>query len=267
MEFKAFTQGLSSKGSLLIAKGKPAMAKGAEYAKQHKKACIVGGSAVLLGLVAITSLGYVVSGDNHAVNKHSMAEALPKKQVIKHLAQSMQQNVQSSKIDTVQKEIERLNQTLASSGDKEDITSLKQQLNGIQHSLEKVVIASKAASLSAAKTRQAQSTSQKNAQKNLKALKAQLARIQKAVVKPKFLPASALPFHVEGIDYWNNQPMVTIAMGDIKGGYHYKLMAPGMRFSCNTGVTDCSWRLEQIKTQPNMAIFQNAKNQQVKVEI
>jgi hypothetical protein len=68
-----------------------------------------------------------------------------------------------------------------------------------------------------------------------------------------------LPFKIEGIDFWNNQPMVSIAMKDTSGVTHYRLIGKGMEAA--------DWRLKSLNAKTKTIIFINSKNKKVKTEL
>jgi len=102
-------------------------------------------------------------------------------------------------------------------------------------------------------------------------VRAQLNAIHKAVVPQHYLPESILPFQVEGLSFWNGQPMVTIAMTGINGQHFFKLIGQGNEYSCSThnhrqnGCT--SWTVKSIHVNTGVVIFEDHHGQHVRVSL
>lgn len=110
-------------------------------------------------------------------------------------------------------------------------------------------------------------------QRQAKKLEDQLKSIQGKLTKQHYLPADILPFMVLSKGYWGTQLMVTVAIKDINGGYHYRLMGQGQQFSCSGQQPikgHCqNWILKKVSNVPPEAIFVNTDHpsQRVKVDL
>ena len=80
-----------------------------------------------------------------------------------------------------------------------------------------------------------------------------ILQIKDQMIPKKYLPSSALPFQVLGIDMWNGQPKVTL---ELKGE-----LAPPL------GINEIQdgWTLKDLQFTPPMVFFENDKGQQVKL--
>lgn len=101
-------------------------------------------------------------------------------------------------------------------------------------------------------------------------LQKQLQAIHKAVVPQQYLSAHYLPFQVEGLSFWNGQPMITISMPGVNGQPFYKLIGQGNAYSCQAHASrhGCNaWTVKSIDVDAGIVIFINHVGQQVKVAL
>ena len=82
----------------------------------------------------------------------------------------------------------------------------------------------------------------------------QIQQHMKQEAKPHYLPAKVLPFRVAGIDIWNGVIKVTVKLGD-----ELNLL------SINDSIA--GWTLQNVATEPAIAVFKNKQNQFVKVDL
>lgn len=114
-------------------------------------------------------------------------------------------------------------------------------------------------------------STQKSLSQSNKAVEHQLSEIHKAVMPIHYLSASILPFHVEGLSFWNGKPMVTISMVGLGGQHFYKLIGQGGEYGCSFQSTQghgcVSWMVKNINVNSGIVIFANHRGQFVKVTL
>lgn len=102
-------------------------------------------------------------------------------------------------------------------------------------------------------------------------VKAQISAIHKAVVPAQYLSLSVLPFTVQGLSFWNGQPMVTISMMGMGGQPFYKLIGQGNEYGCSfhrEHQTGCrSWIVQSININTGVVIFSDHQGQLVRVSL
>lgn len=107
--------------------------------------------------------------------------------------------------------------------------------------------------------------------KSNKVVQRQLSEIHKAVTPVHYLPVSTLPFRVEGLSFWNGQPMVTISMVGLAGQHFYKLIGQGGEYGCSYhtahGHGCASWIVKHINVDSGAVVFANHNGQFVKVSL
>lgn len=99
----------------------------------------------------------------------------------------------------------------------------------------------------------------------------QLTAIHKAVVPQRYLPSTVLPFQIEGISYWNGEPMLTISMRGTNGEIHYKLLAKGNAYGClnhQSRQHGCNrWMVKSINTDNDEVLLNNQQGLFVRVVV
>ena len=210
---------------------------------------------VLCGLVLFIGI---------AVVKHSHRNTAKSDVVSKSLidAEQMQQASQNNQvINGLQTKLEQIKQDLSQSHDSssQNIQQLKVQITDLEQSFAEIEQNAKDAKLAAQQSNKSSQQNYIEATKHAIKVESQLNAIHKQLTPPKYLPESVLPFKAVGLDYWNGKPMVTVAMKDVNGSMHYRLLGKNMLFA--------GWKLRELITEKRAAIFTNSKNRKVKVEL
>jgi hypothetical protein len=124
--------------------------------------------------------------------------------------------------------------------------SLNVKVDAINHQLEDIKVATDQTQLRSIIT-----GSTKQLSEQLQSLQKMTQSIKSRISPQNYLPVSALPFQVVGIDLWN---------GDLKA-----TLRSGGQLSAPMGISEVKdgWRLMQLSTNPLQAVFQNSKGQKV----
>ncbi len=216
---------------------------------------------LVVGSVGTHKLHKQAINHTYAINSSKDSSIAAKMQVADSQAKMAQ--LMQKKLDTMQAE---LSKSFLSS---QKLAELESQIHALSQSVNGMKASSDALKTAALKSEVLSQETQQAATQQVEKMRAQLSKITKAIVPQHYLPISDLPFQVAGIDFWNGKPMVSVAMKDMNGVTHYRLMGQGMSFDCSGGNrTDCSnWALSKLHTAPNEAIFMNQKGQKIKVKL
>ena len=269
---------LKSGSAVLKEKSGDGAAKVKALYRSKPRYFLVGG-VVVIGLLAGSVLAASMSGhsvpneDKNAVSaKSSQAKTTDNTSAI---AEQMQQK---SVADTQMKQAEELKKQLSAIQDEikdsnqsnQQLKQLHSQMAALSQAVEKVQQSADQARAAAQQSIAASQSSAKAGQAQVAKVETQIEAIHKQLSPQNYLPVSNLPFEVVGSGYWGNQLMVTIAMKDVNGGYHYRLMGEGQQFNCTSfawKVPSCSnWNLKNISNDPATAIFVNAQNPKKRVK-
>ncbi|MHC4397908.1 MAG: hypothetical protein ACYS1A_19865 [Planctomycetota bacterium] len=174
-------------------------------------------------------------------------------------AQKLRENNERQTVSNLQIKLNEIEKQISGLSQNKTAQTQREQISGLAQSIAKIINS----------TAVAQKTSQQNAkalQKNyqdltarINNLTAKIAQLSKQLTPVKYLSANTLPFKVAGIDFWNNRPMVSIAMKDPAGVIHYRLIGEGMAAE--------GWRIRSLNSNTKTLIFINSKNQKVKTEL
>jgi len=235
------------------------------------------------GSMLFTGVGNIRHNYNYSAVKTKSKQVLPghaisqigKAQLTEQeIAASMQETPSKDKaLDKLLTQITSMQDTLAKShiASNEQIKQLQAQLVQLGQKVADIGQKTIDAKLAAIKSEQLSQTNYQASKQQFPKVESQLRQIRRQLTRKKYLPASVLPFEVVGIDFWNNEPQATIAIRDIHGVMHYRLMARGSMFGCRSQrwkLHHCTnWELFKLTTSPNVVIFRNHRGQMVREEI
>lgn len=94
----------------------------------------------------------------------------------------------------------------------------------------------------------------KKLEASLTSLQAQVNHLTEKLSPPHYLSANALPFRIDSVDLWNGLPYVAITEHQQHG-------------LLGLGDNQAGWTLTHLNVQDKTAIFKNAKQQQVYVQL
>jgi hypothetical protein len=238
---------------------------------------------VIGGVIIVGVIGLWVfhSFDSHNITKpvsvKSYSYVAPKQSSISVARQMQQTSVESAQqrqaaslkiqLSKIQRELKNANKS------NPKINQLEEQVASLTGVIQQVDQNALAAKLAAQKSTQAtidvQNTSKESVAQVAK-VEAQVTAIHRQLTPQKYLPASSLPFEVVGSGYWGNKQVVTIAMKDVGGTDHYRLMGLGEQFNCQSfgwRLPNCTnWDLSKISKNPNYVIFTASSNPAKKVK-
>ena len=222
-------------------------------------------------IVAVVAAGVIimsVPGGGHSnvkakAEKNTNVAAQMQQQSI--AASQEQQNAALQKqLAAMQRELER------STKAQEKLSQLQGQIGQLTQAVQGVQQSADQAKDAAQQSIEASETSAKVGQAQVAQVQSQIEAIHKQLSPDNYLPVTDLPFEVVGSGYWGNDLMVTIAIKDVNGGYHYRLMGVGQQFNCTSfqwKVPDCAtWNLKSIAGDPAQVIFVNASDLTKKVK-
>lgn len=237
------------------------------YAHMSKSAKLIVVWAVAATIIGLTVFSVVKTIDEKLV-PHVAATShtsVSRKNKDVDLAVQMQsQNIQQKNNDVLSEKLSQIQKTLDhSSMSTKRLSKIEGQIKALSQAIldmKKSTSAIQSASLNSAHI------SEKNqivTNQQVRRVESELAKISHAVTPTHYLPITALPFKVVGLDFWNGKPMASIGMKDMNGVMYYRLMGQGMSFDCNGHCEN--WTLAKIKTDPNELLFSNQKGQKIKV--
>lgn len=252
---------IASLGQYLLCKAKSL------YAHVSKRPKLVLVWAVIATIMGLTVF-FIVKTINKKAVPHIAATShtsVSRKNKDVNLALQMQsQNIQQKNNDVLSDKLSQIEKTLdQSSMSTERLSKIEGQINTLSQAIldmKKSTSAIQSASLTSAHI------SEKNqiaTNQQVRRVESELAKISHAVTPTHYLPITALPFKVVGLDFWNGKPMASIGIKDMNGVMHYRLMGQGMSFDCHGRCEN--WTLAKIKTDPNELLFSNQKGQKIKV--
>lgn len=162
------------------------------------------------------------------------------------------QSVQSQKLTQIERQLENLSVAVSKPtvSESSDSPKVQQQLAQIEQQLAGINLPKQSANITGVVLKSKQAVLAK-----IQAMQTLLQTIQTQVTPKQYLPVTALPFQVAGIDIWNGRPKATLRVGHD--------VAPPL------GVNDSQdgWTLVHLQFSPAEAIFKNARGQEVKVTL
>ncbi len=223
---------------------------------------------VMIGLILILGIGLsLLHHRASASSKHTISRSKISSTALR-MQTAAQKEAEAKALQTTLQKIQQEISNVSLSQEKGTILAL--QITALKKDIQMLkdgIVTAKNVALANNAQAQANEASEN---KRTEQMTKQLSKISKAIVPKKYLSLSALPFQVVGIDFWNGKPMVSIAMKDINGVMHYRLIGVGMKFDCgvqSSKVKVCSnWTLHELQTSPNEAVFINDRDQKVKME-
>lgn len=210
---------------------------------------------IIVILLAVTFFG----GQSHKaqvkVNNpkvHALAEVMQQRSVpVVHL------NALKAQLAAIEDKLNQPNQTA------QTLSRLEQQIGHLTQVVSQVQHTALIAHQDTAQSNQAMVKSSAQNRLQVKKLTAQIAVLNKQLIPPKFLPATTLPFKVVGSAYWGNQLMISIALPDVSGAVHYRLMGVGEVFACGNvshPIKGCrNWRLSTLTSSTAIFSSENGK--------
>jgi hypothetical protein len=260
-------------------KTKNAYVKLGESYKAKPVYFVIGG-VVIVGVIGL-GLFHIFDGHNptKSVPVKSYSYVAPKTSSI-NIARQMQQtsvaSAQQRQAASLKLQLSQIQNELQNSNKSNPkINQLETQVASLTGAIQQVEQNALAAKLAAQKSIQATTDAQNTSKESVAQVakvEAQVTAIHKQLTPQKYLPASSLPFEVVGSGYWGNQQVVTIAMKDVGGTDHYRLMGKGEQFNCQSfgwKLPNCTnWDLSKISKNPNYVIFVDSSNpaKEVKAE-
>lgn len=203
-----------------------------------KKKKIIIGSSTAAGVIVLGSLCFALGGSNSATTEHHytlgqngmLTQNHPVNPVLTKLGsiEDQIQRLQSQQNTTgvSQQQIESLNSNLA---------SLRQVVASLQQSSPQGI----------SEIKSVVATGNQSINGQLTQIKQTVEQIKKQEEPKHYLPASALPWAIDGVDVRNYQPVVIRA-----NGYG----------AINKGEVRDGWKLVQVQFNPPLAVFQNVRN-------
>ncbi|MCK4609183.1 MAG: apolipoprotein A1/A4/E family protein [Gammaproteobacteria bacterium] len=170
------------------------------------------------------------------------------------------------KLNAIQQEVNQSHQLSTQS-----VEQLEQQITALTQDIADIKQNAKEAKDSARQSVQTTQQHYHESKKQVAKVVSQLQEIHKQLEPQRYLPPSILPFEVVGLDFWNGKAMITVAVKDVTGSVHYRLMGQGMQFACHSvklkdpGCT--SWWLDKISPDSSTIIFKNSTGKKVRVEL
>ena len=204
---------------------------------------------IIVILLAITLFGGQSHKAQAKVNKtkvHALAEVMQQRSApVVHL------NALKAQLAVIENKLNQPNQTA------QTLARLEQQIGHLTQVVSEVQHTTQVAHQDSAQSNQAIVKSSAQNRLQVKKLTAQIAVLNKQLIPSKFLPVNTLPFKVVGSAYWGNQLMISIALPDVSGAVHYRLMGVGEVFACGNvshPIKGCrNWRLSTLTS--STAIF------------
>ncbi len=238
------------------------------YQKLSKKIKIllsIAISAIVIVVVMILMILHHTPGAKHyaTVDDSDNGEVAAQMQIA---------SVKDKQANQLQQQLNSLKQSIKQSTlSDQHLNQLTSQMQALQENVTSLRQSADGAKQAALKSAEQSARIQAVAKQQSVHIEKQLSGISKAVIPQHYLPPSALPFRVAGIDYWGNRLMASVAMRDMSGGVHYRLMSKGMSFDCQVQsmkVASCTnWTLQKISNSPNEVVFINTQGQKVKVQL
>lgn len=201
---------------------------------------------ILLAIMFFGRQSHKAQVKANSTKVHALAEVMQQRSVpAPHL------NALKAQLAAIENKLNQPNQTA------QTLARLEQQIGHLTQVVSEVQHTTQVAHQDTAQSNQAMVKSSAQNRLQVKKLTAQIAALNKQLIPPKFLPATTLPFKVVGSAYWGNQLMISIALLDVNGAVHYRLMGIGEVFACGNvshPIKGCrNWRLSTLTS--STAIF------------
>lgn len=231
-----------------------------------KPKCFLVGAVVLAGLLLGVMLAERGFGEYLQPKKKDNSSLIAKKMQQKSVADTKIRQVEElkKKLSSIQDEISNSKQS------NQQLELLGAQMAALTQAVGKVQQSADQARAAAQESISASQSSAKTGKAKTDIIESQISEIHKELSPQNYLSVSNLPFEVVGSGYWGSQLMTTIAMKDVNGGYHYRLIGEGQQFNCRSfawKIPNCSnWNLKNISNDPATAIFVNTQNPRKRVK-
>lgn len=219
-------------------------------------ACVVVIVSVFIFVVSYTS-----SQSPSAVPSHGNI----KQNELLNIQNQSSQIKKRQRLQSLEKQVASMRTRLSeSNASNQKFMDIQQQLTRLSQGISKAQSSAEEARIAAQRSAETVkgSTSERKAQ-TLK-IEEQINSIHKQLNPQKYLAPNVLPFEVVSSGYWGKELLLTIAIKDVNGGFHYRLIGKNQELRCESyrwKIAGCvSWKLKSILSDPKEAIFIDISN-------